>query len=593
MGKSKLFRRELLYGLGGAGAGALLLGTGTAGAVDTARHIVGTSTPAATAAAKRKADSVYRVLDFGDIGQAVAGRFSTQALDALRRNPNVRYVEADGKMRVISIDSSDPEVPWGVDRVDAEKAQADGATGDGADVSILDTGIDSNHPDLQGNLGTGKAFVKAKGPYAEAWDDDNGHGTHCAGTADAVDDGEGVVGVSSAATLHAVKVLDKNGSGSYSDVAAGLEWVADQGYDVGSLSLGGPKSSTIKDACQYAYDRGVLLVAAAGNDGSDVEGTAPATYSTVMAISATDDTDGFASFSNYGSDIELAAPGVDVYSTYNGGGYETLSGTSMACPHVSGAGGQLMAQGYGHTEARTQLNDTAEDIGLSDSKQGNGLLDVEAAVSGSGSNDGAPTVSWVTPADGETVSGTITVQIDASDSEDSDDSLDVTYTVDSGSARATTYNSTSGYYEDSWDTTGVADGDHTLTASATDSAGNTTSASITVTTDNTESTLAVDGLSVSEDNSGGSPHADFDASWRVSDSDGDLQTVDLTLTDADTGATEDTASVDVSGSDASGTTGLSAKFDENNGHTYEVELVVTDAAGNTASATATEVEDGS
>ncbi|QIO24152.1 S8 family serine peptidase [Haloarcula sp. JP-L23] len=591
MDSPEVCRRELLYGLGAVGIGTLTLGTGTAGAVDADRHIVGTSTRAATDAAKRRADSVFRVLDFGDIGQAVAGQFSEDALDNLARNPNVRYIEVDGEMHAISIDSGDPEVPWGVDRIDAEKAQSDGATGDGADVSILDTGIDSNHPDLQANLGTGKAFVKSRGPYAEAWDDDNGHGTHCAGTADAVNDGEGVVGVSTAATLHAVKVLDKNGSGSYSDVAAGLEWVANQGYDVGSLSLGGPKSSTIKDACQYAYDRGVLLVAAAGNDGSDVEGTAPATYSTVMAISATDDTDGFASFSNYGSDIELAAPGVDVYSTYAGGSYRTLSGTSMACPHVSGAGGQLMAQGYGHTDTRAQLNDTAEDIGLSDSEQGNGLLDVEAAVSGS--VDASPTVSWVTPSDGETISGTVTVQIDASDSEDSDDSLDVTYTIDDGTERSTSYNSTSGNYEDSWDTTGVSDSDHSLTASATDSAGNTTSASITVTTDNTESTLAVDSLSLREDNSGGNPHADFDASWSVSDSDSDLQTVDLTLTDTDTGATEDTASVDVSGSDASGTNSLSAKFDENNGHTYEVELVVTDAAGNTASATATEGEDGS
>ena len=284
-------------------------------------------------------------------------------------------------------------LPWGVDRVDADVAHADGYTGSGADIAILDTGIDSDHPDLEANLGAGKAYVDSTSG-SEPWDDDQGHGTHCAGIADAVDNGEGVIGVSTAATLHAVKVLDSSGYGYYSDIAAGLEWSANQGYDVASLSLGGSAdSSTIRNACQYAVDNGVLVVAAAGNDGTADSVRYPAKYDTVIAVSATDSSDGLAYFSSYGPEVELAAPGYSIYATVPGG-YGSKSGTSMACPHVAGAGGQLMATGLSNGEARQTLRDTAEDIGLSGNEQGYGLLDVGAALEGGGDST-APT----TPSD--------------------------------------------------------------------------------------------------------------------------------------------------------------------------------------------------
>ncbi len=581
-------RRDLLSGMG-AGLGALTIGSGTA-AASAREHVVGTSTPAARRAAERAADHVVRVHDFGDIGQAVAGRFPQQALDALQNNPNVRYVEENGQMHAIA-----QTRPWGIDRVDADVLHDNGETGNGADVAIIDTGIDDDHPDLQANVGAGKAYVDCKGPNCNyPWSDDNDHGTHCAGIADAVDNSEGVVGVSTEATLHAVKVLDKNGSGSFSDVAAGIEYVADQGWDVGSLSLGADSGSqTVKDACTYAYNNGVLLVGAAGNSGpcTDCVGY-PAAYEEVIAVSSTDSDDSLSSFSSTGPEVELAAPGGSIYSTVIGG-YDTFSGTSMACPHVSGAGGQLMANGASNTEARQQLQDTAEDIGLSENESGYGLLDAEVAVSGGGGgDDAAPSVSWVNPSDGETVSGTITVQIDASDSEDSDDSLDVTFTVDGGSSRSTNYNSTSGYYEDSWDTTDVSDGDHTLEANATDSAGNTSSSSITVTTDNTESAPAVDSLSASEVETSDSD-AEFDVDWSVSDDDGDLDSVDLTLTDDTDGETEDTATVSVSGDSASGTTRLVADGDDGSGNSYTVDATVTDSTGNIGSGSTTvdETED--
>ncbi|MFB6194373.1 MAG: S8 family peptidase [Halobaculum sp.] len=327
-------------------------------------------------------------MDFGRIGKAVAGQFSDRALDALRRNPQVRYVEDDGTVSAFA-----QTLPYGIDRVDADVLHDNGETGSGADIAIIDTGIDRDHEDLQANLGTGKDFTSSGG-----WNDDNGHGTHCAGIADAIDNSTGVVGVATEATLHAAKVLESDGSGTFSDVAAGIEWTANQGYDVGSLSLGASSStSTLKDACQYAYDNGVLLVAAAGNSGpcTDCVGY-PAAYSTVIAVSATDSNDDLASFSSTGPEVELAAPGVNVLSTYNDGGYTELSGTSMSCPHVSGAGAQLMANGYTNKEARTQLQDTAEDIGLGSNEQGNGLLDAENAVlgTGGGSDDCADPTNW-------------------------------------------------------------------------------------------------------------------------------------------------------------------------------------------------------
>ncbi|PSP74789.1 hypothetical protein BRC86_04700 [Halobacteriales archaeon QS_3_64_16] len=294
-----------------------------------------------------------------------------------RIREDVRYIEVDG-----GIDALAQTLPWGVDRIDADVAQAEGETGEGADVSIIDTGIDADHPDLEANLGAGKAFVSCEGSACTtSWDDDNDHGTHCAGIASAVDNSRGVVGVSSSATLHAAKVLDSSGSGSLSDVAAGIEWTADQGYEVGSLSLGtGSDYQTLQDACQYAADNGVLLVAAAGNSGPCTDCVNyPAAYDTTIAVSATAEDDSLAGFSSTGPEVELAAPGKDIYSTIPGG-YATFSGTSMACPHVSGVGGLLMAGDYTNTEARRRLRGTAEDIGLSDNEQGYGLVDAEGAL---------------------------------------------------------------------------------------------------------------------------------------------------------------------------------------------------------------------
>ncbi|WP_049981653.1 S8 family peptidase [Halolamina rubra] len=377
-------RRTVLKATSGAVAAGAFSGLASAGEA-TVEVNVGYENERGRGAAVEAASEVVREFNF----DALTMRVSRNAIEGLEQNPHVRYVEENGTMEALA-----QSLPWGQDRVDSEVAHANGDTGEGADIAILDTGIDSDHPDLTANVGAGKAFVScdtqggcrfgakpADNTCYESWDDDNDHGSHCAGIADAVDNSQGVVGTSTTATLHAVKVLDKCGSGSFSDIAAGVEYVADQGWDVGSMSLGGSSSSsTLKDACQYAHDKGVFLVAAAGNSGpcSDCVGY-PAAYDTVMAVSATSADDSLADFSSTGPEVEIAAPGDNVNSTIPGG-YSEFSGTSMACPHVAGAAGQLMANGATNTEARDTLSSSAEDIGLGSNESGSGLLDVAAAL---------------------------------------------------------------------------------------------------------------------------------------------------------------------------------------------------------------------
>lgn len=338
------------------------------------RYIVGTRSSGGATAASARASSVEQVLDFGEIGGAVVGQYRQPDLDALGQSNNVRYVERDGRY-----DADDQTLPWGIDRIDADKTIAAEDTGTGAHVAILDSGIDQNHPDLQPRLGTGKSFVD----YTSSWDDDKGHGTHCAGIAAASDNTQGVVGTAPTSTLHAGKVLNDNGWGRWSWIAAGIEWAADQGYDVISMSISGSDySQTLKDACAYAHDEGVLIVASAGND-SRGSVNHPADFQNVLAVSSITENDKLSNFSNIGSEIELAAPGSDIYSTVPDG-YGYNSGTSMACPHVSGVGGLLMSpdgDSLSNIEARQRLHNTAEDIGLDDTEQGYGLVDAEAAVS--------------------------------------------------------------------------------------------------------------------------------------------------------------------------------------------------------------------
>ncbi|MBN1520907.1 MAG: S8 family peptidase [Candidatus Aureabacteria bacterium] len=264
------------------------------------------------------------------------------------------------------------EVPWGVKRIYADKIW-DKITGKYVKVAVLDTGIDTDHPDLIDNLnfGGGTNIIKP----ARSYDDDNGHGTHVAGIIAAVNNDIGVVGVAPDVSLYGVKVLNRNGSGWLSDIMAGLEWCINNQIDVVNMSLGTDYNEPLfQDAVKKVYEEGIVQVAAAGNDGGDVD--YPAAYDEVIAVSAVDSGDDRASWSSYGKEVLLAAPGVSIKSTYKGGGYKVLSGTSMASPHVAGCAALILEKNpYLTPDAvRDFLDENAEPV------LPEGLVDAEAAT---------------------------------------------------------------------------------------------------------------------------------------------------------------------------------------------------------------------
>ncbi len=308
-------------------------------------------------------------------------------LAAVQADPDVAFVTPD---RVVSIakpgkgkpGGSQPAqvIPTGIDRIDAElsaTAKIDGVDERvDVDVAVIDTGIDLDHPDL--NVVGGYNCARGKG-----YDDGNGHGTHVAGTIGALDNDIGVVGVAPGARLWAVRVLDRSGSGTWSSVICGVDWVTANAdvIEVANLSLGGTGTDdglscsqtqdALKKALCNAEAAGVVLAIAAGNDADDAANHVPAAYPVGLTVSAladfdgqpggagaptcrTDQDDTFADFSNYGSVVEVIAPGVCIYSTWNDGGYNTISGTSMATPHVAGAAALYKATHPGATPAQVR-----------------------------------------------------------------------------------------------------------------------------------------------------------------------------------------------------------------------------------------------
>ena len=280
---------------------------------------------------------------------------------------------------------------WGVDRIDAELAWGT-STGYGIKVAVLDTGIDNNHADLVGNIAGGINFVpknSARPVDPNNWDDDNGHGTHVAGIVAATDNEIGVVGVAPQASLYGVKVLDRRGSGYLSYVIAGIEWAVVNEMDVINMSLGTTSDvPSLQDAVDAAYNAGVVVVAAAGNSGDGNSETNeviyPAKYESVIAVAATASDDSTPYWSSEGVEVEIAAPGVDIRSTWNDGTYNTISGTSMASPHVAGTVALMLGSGISSADVRTILQTTSDDLGGVgfDNFYGYGLIDAEENVTG-------------------------------------------------------------------------------------------------------------------------------------------------------------------------------------------------------------------
>jgi hypothetical protein len=324
----------------------------------------------------------------------VAASVPEEALDVLATDPNIEFIEFDAPVYALGHTSSIAEYQnsWGVDHIGADVVHAGGNKGTGVKICVLDTGIDYNHPDLAANYKGGKDFINSDNDPK----DDNGHGSNVSGIIAAVLNGAGVVGVAPEAHLYVGKVLNNFGSGSISDVIAGIEWCVDQQAKIISMSLGSSTGSRAwKDALDAAYSDGILLVAAAGN-GGNCDGTGnnvryPAKYDSVIAVAMTDQTDARHCKSSTGSTVELSAPGVAIKSTSLNGLYFTNSGTSMSAPHVSGSAALIMRTdetvwahlGYtngdgvwSNGEVRKVLAKTAQDLGPNgrDSKFGFGLV---------------------------------------------------------------------------------------------------------------------------------------------------------------------------------------------------------------------------
>ncbi|MHA1878929.1 MAG: S8 family peptidase, partial [Candidatus Heimdallarchaeota archaeon] len=303
---------------------------------------------------------------------------------------------------------SQDTLDWGVDDVDAEEVWggtenavdvvAGNVAGQGVKVAIIDTGIDYTHPDLDGVYAGGYDFVANDNDPK----DENGHGTHCAGIVAAEDNGEGVIGVAPKTSIYAVRALDAYGSGSVSDIVAGIDWCINNDMDVISMSLGSSSpDSTLEDAVTRAYNAGIVVVAASGNDGKNAI-SYPAKYADAIAVGAIDSNHNLASFSNYGPEQEVVAPGVDIYSTmptytvtlnswWYGGlskNYDQMSGTSMATPMVAGVCALILSANPNLSpgEVRNILHDTAVDLGTSgwDQNYGYGEVDALEAVNAAG-----------------------------------------------------------------------------------------------------------------------------------------------------------------------------------------------------------------
>jgi thermitase len=325
-------------------------------------------------------------------------------LARLRRDASVLYAEAATRVKAFDLPAENHDAQADAIQVNdplfrqqyapqithAPEAW-DRSTGRGVTVAIVDTGVDPRHPDLQANLTRGYNSLKRNSDTK----DDNGHGTHCAGVAGALaGNNEGITGIAPQAKLMPIKALGTDGGGSDASVAEGIVWAVSRGAQVISLSLGSSvESKVMRDAVAYAIGKGAVVVAAMGNDGTN-ERSYPAAFPGVIAVGASDSYDAIAEFSQWGSWISVAAPGVQVLSTLptykvdaNNYGYPmrygTMDGTSMATPAVAGLAALIKSVQPAATPAqvKTRIEQSADKVGRSFNPMfGHGRINVATAL---------------------------------------------------------------------------------------------------------------------------------------------------------------------------------------------------------------------
>ncbi|MEC1799566.1 S8 family serine peptidase [Bacillus mojavensis] len=317
---------------------------------------------------------------------AVAVKADQKTVKEFKQDPDILYVEnnvtftaadnTDLKILSEDADTSDNFEQWNLEPIQVKQAWKEGLTGKNVKIAVIDSGI-SPHDDL--SISGGYSAVS----YTSSYKDDNGHGTHVAGIIGAKHNGYGIDGVAPEAQIYAVKALDQNGSGDLQGLLKGIDWSIANGMDIVNMSLGTSSDSQIlHDAMDKAYEKGVLLVAASGNDGNGKPVNYPAAYSSVVAVSATDQHNQLASFSTTGNEVEFSAPGTDITSTYLHQYYATGSGTSQATPHAAAMFALLKQRDPGNTnvQLRALMQKNIVDLGMTgrDQQFGYGLIQYKA-----------------------------------------------------------------------------------------------------------------------------------------------------------------------------------------------------------------------
>jgi subtilisin family serine protease len=394
----------------------------------------------------------------------------------LKHNPHFKFAELDQRVEV-SATTNDPMLgsEWHINKIGAATAW-DSVQGTGVTIAILDSGMDAAHPDLAGNAVAGYNSYDNNTNTADVC----GHGTKAAGSAAAAaNNAVGVAGVANKARIMPVRIAYNNSGSCYayfSTMASGVTWAADHGARVVNISYANvPTSSAVQSAANYLKGKGGLLFVSAGNYNRD-EGFTPT--DTMIAVSATDSYDNRASFSSYGAFVSLSAPGAGIYTTVMGGGYGAVNGTSFASPVAAAVAALVMSANpsLSADQVKNILFTTAVDLGTAgrDIYFGYGRVNAAAAVAAAKSmpapDTTAPTVAIANPVGGSTVSGLVSIGVNAADN------VGVAR-VDLKVNGTVVASDVAGPYAFSWDSSSVANGMNNLVAIAYDAAGNVASSS--------------------------------------------------------------------------------------------------------------------